>query len=100
MRQLFVDSRDRITGTSTNFTIQLRDTLKVGPDNAFRIDNLRVPMVLPLIQNKVNDTFYFQLSGVTKHVAFLPGSYSGVDLATMIQTELSAAHPEDLGRNL
>lgn len=95
MRQLFVDSRDRVSGTTTNFTIQLRDTLKVGPLNSFRIDNLRVPMVIPLIQSGVNDAFYFQAGGVTKRVGLLPGSYSGTDLATMIHTELSATHPED-----
>jgi len=94
MRQLFVDSRDRVSGTTTNFTIQLRDTLKVGPLNSFRVDNLRVPMVIPLIQTGVNDVFYFQSGGVTKNVGLLPGSYSGTDLATMIDAELSAEHPE------
>ena len=64
MRELFVDSRDRVPGgTSTNFTIQLREQLVVGPENSFRIDYLRVPLVIPRIQLGINDKLYFTVSG-------------------------------------
>jgi hypothetical protein len=34
-RSLFIDSRDRISGTPTNFSIQLREQLVVGPARQF-----------------------------------------------------------------
>ena len=66
MRQLFIDSRDRVTGSTTDFTIQLRETLSTtGGVNFFRIGELRVPLVIPLIQAGVNDTFWYSLGGYT-----------------------------------
>ena len=57
MRQLFVDSRDRVSGTTTNFSIQLPETLVIeGSSHRMRIDNLRIPLVVPTIQTGVNDT--------------------------------------------
>jgi hypothetical protein len=91
MRELFIDSRDRISGTSTNFSIQLREQLVVGPENSFRIDYLRVPLVIPRIQLGINDRLYFTVSG-TRHTATLAaGNYSGVELAAELQTALRVA---------
>ena len=59
MRQLFIDARDRVQGTSTDFVIQLRETLSTTAGvNFFRIDELRVPLVIPLIQKGINDIFW------------------------------------------
>ena len=64
-RQLFIDSRDRIPGgTTTDFQIQLRQQLVVDPSHTFRIDQLRIPVVIPLIQTGINDLIYFTLGGV------------------------------------
>ena len=63
MRQLFVDSRDRISGTTTDFTIQLPETLVIeGNGHKARIDNLRIPMVIPTIQTGINDTIIVPVS--------------------------------------
>ena len=84
MRQLFIDSRDRTTGSTTDFTIQLRETLSTtGGVNFFRIDELRVPLVIPLIQAGVNDTFWYSLGGYIKSVTLAAGNYSGTDLAVL-----------------
>ena len=102
MRQLFIDSRDAVPGgTSTNFTIQLREQLVVGPDDSFRIDFLRVPLVIPLIQGGGNDDIWFTLQvpavGATPartqiYAAMLThGNYSGTDLAALIQTAMTSA---------
>ena len=40
MRQIFVDSRDRVSGTSTDFVIQLPQTLNIESRTRGRIDNL------------------------------------------------------------
>ena len=61
MRQLFVDSRDRVSGTSCNFTIQLPQTLVLDGSHRGRIDNLRIPLVIPTIQTGVNDTLTVKL---------------------------------------
>jgi hypothetical protein len=96
MRQLFIDSRDRVTGSTTDFTIQLRETLSTtGGVNFFRIDELRVPLVIPLIRAGVNDTFWYSLGGITKSVTLAAGNYSGTDLAALIKAELDDHSPED-----
>ncbi len=85
MRKLFVDSRDRVQGSTTDFTIQLRETLSTtGGVNFCRIDELRVPLMIPLIQAGVNDTFWISLGGFTKFVTLSAGNYSGTDLAALL----------------
>jgi len=91
MRQLFIDSRDRSTGSTTDFTIQLRETLTTTALNTYRIDALRVPLVIPLIQKGINDVLWFYLGGVVRHVTLTYGNYSGTDLATEIQYQLSTS---------
>ena len=57
MRQIFVDSRDRVSGTSADFSIELRETLVIeeGGHKA-RIDQLRIPLTIPTIETGDNDT--------------------------------------------
>jgi hypothetical protein len=92
MRCLFIDSRDKVAGGSnTDFKIQLPTTLVLEKGAQFRIDNLRIPMVIPLIQQGVNHRLYVKVesSGTQYFYASLPqGSYSGVELAQLIQTQL------------
>ena len=96
MRQVFCDSRDRTTGTTTDFTIQLRETLSTTNGvNFFRIDELRVPLVIPLIQAGVNDTFWFSLGGYTKFVTLAAGNYSGTDLAALLHDAVTNKEPEN-----
>ena len=66
MRQLFVDSRDRVSGTTTDFTIQLPETLTIeGSSDKGRIDNLRIPVAVPTIQTGKNDTMLVKLGAQT-----------------------------------
>ena len=90
MRQLFIDSRDRIPGgSSTDFTIQFREQLVLGPADSFRIDNLRIPLVIPLIERGFDDKLWYTVAGQRYSVTLPPGNYSGTDLATLIQTALA-----------
>jgi hypothetical protein len=94
MRQWFVDSRDRISGSTSDFQIQLREQLVSTKAMSFRIDDVRLPLVVPLIQQNYNDKLYFTLSatGTTvQSVTLTPGNWSGTDLASMIQTQLAAS---------
>ena len=91
MRCLFIDSRDRISGSTTDCKIQLSTTLVLKQGVKFRIDNLRIPMVIPLIQQGVNHRLYVRIesSDPKYFYASLPqGSYSGVELAQQISTQL------------
>ena len=92
MRQIFVDSRDRITGTSSDFTIQLPSTLVLEGRHQARIDDLRIPMTIPTISS-TNNTIQ-ALMGSTPYTVTIPTSqYTGDSLAAAIQTVLTAAIP-------
>ena len=88
MRQIFVDSRDRVAGTSCDFRIQLPETVVLPPGRRGRIDNLRVPQVFPTIQAGTNDTLVVN-NGAANTVTIAKGNYNGAGLAAAIQTALS-----------
>ena len=98
MRQLFIDSRDRIAGSPQDFKIQLRDTLTTTAANYFRIDNMRIPLVMPRVKTGLNDKLYINFGGPSVLQVFAitltQGTFAGGELATMIQTALHDAHPE------
>jgi len=93
MRQLFIDSRDRVSGTSTDFTIQLPETLVVEGRRRARIDNLRIPLVIPTIRKDVNDTVIVSLGGSSYTVHIPQANYDGPGLAAAIQQSLSSTTP-------
>ena len=49
MRQIFVDCRDRLSGTTTDFTMALPQTLSLNSGHTGRIDDLRLPNAIPTI---------------------------------------------------
>ena len=90
---LFVDSRDRVSGTTTDFSIQLPETMHIEALGRGRIDNLRIPLVIPTIQSGVNDTLQVRV-GSTNYTVTLPqGQYDGPGIATVLQGLLFAAAP-------
>ena len=85
MRQLFVDSRDRVSGSTTDFSIQFPETLVIEPGHKMRIDNLRIPLAVPTIQTGKNDTLQVRL-GATTYTATMPqGNVDGTLLASNLQ---------------
>jgi len=87
MRQIFVDSRDRVSGSQSDFTIQLPSTL-VLEGNQARIDDLRIPMTIPTISS-TNNTINV-LMGTTNYSVTIPTSqYDGNGLASAIQGALA-----------
>jgi hypothetical protein len=99
MRQVFVDSRDRVpsSNSTTDFSISLPETLVLeGGNHRGRIDNLRVPMVIPTIQSGVNDTLTVQVSTgtpFTTTVQISGGNYDGPTLASVLQGNLTSQVP-------
>ena len=94
MRQIFVDSRDRVSGTTTDFTIQLPETLVLeGNAHRARCDNLRIPLTIPTIRTGTNDTIVVLL-GAQLYTATIPqGNYDGPTIAATIQSLLQATAP-------
>ena len=92
MRQIFVDSRDRVSGTSSDFTIQLPSTLVLEAGHQARIDDLRIPMTIPTVSS-VNNTIQV-LMGSTAYTVVIPTSqYDGPGLAAAVQAALQANVP-------
>jgi hypothetical protein len=93
MKQVFVDSRDRASGTPSNFILQLPSTLVLQQATRGRIDDLRVPVTIPTIQAGVNDTITFRM-GSTNYLITIPeANYDGVGLASQLQSLLTSTAP-------
>ena len=88
MRHIFVDSRDRISGTTTDFTIQLPETLTIESGRRMRIDSLRIPLTCPTIETGDNDTIK-----ATYTVTIPQANYDGPTLAGVLQAQLNATAP-------
>ena len=93
MRQIFVDSRDRVSGTSTDFVIQLPQTLPIETKAKGRIDNLRVPITIPTVRTGVNDTLSVNVGGLNYTAILAQSNYSGPGLAAAVQLALSRTTP-------
>ena len=93
MRQLFIDSRDRVSGTTTDFTIQLPETLSLGSGHRGRIDFLRIPVTIPTIRTGINDTFVVLIGSTSYTISSPQANYDGTGLASAIQSRLAATAP-------
>ena len=93
MRQIFCDSRDRVSGTTCDFVIQLPETLSLGSNHRGRIDNLRIPLVIPTIQTGTNDTFVVLLGSTSYTVTLPQANYDGPGIAAALQGRLTATAP-------
>jgi hypothetical protein len=78
MRQIFVDSRDKVPGgTSTNFSIVLPQTLALESGHQGRIDDFRLPMTMPTVYHG-NSGIYLTI-GSTPYEKFIPeGQYNSL----------------------
>ena len=93
MRQIFVDSRDRVSGTSCDFTIQLPQTLVLEGKHRGRVDHLRVPLTVPTIQSGLNDTLRVQLGSAVYTITLPQQNFDGPGLAAQIQSQLASTAP-------
>jgi hypothetical protein len=90
MRQLFIDARDKTSGTNASFTITLPQTLALSSGHQGRIDDLRLPVTTPTIYEG-NNTIDFWVDGEYKTATIASGNYNGSDLATAIWNALAFA---------
>ena len=88
MRQIFVDSRDRSSGTSTNFSMSLPQTLSLSSGHQGRIDDLRLPNAIPTISDASNKIDVF-MNGYYSYLTMQNGNCnSGGELADKIRNVL------------
>ena len=90
MRQIFVDSRDRISGTPSDFTIQLPSTLVLEENHQCRIDDLRIPITIPTVSS-LNNTIQVLMGSSTYTVTVPTSQYDGPGLAAAVQVALQGA---------
>ncbi len=93
MRQIFVDSRDRTSGTSTDFSITLPQTLALESGHQGRIDDFRLPMTVSTVYVG-RQTIRVQMGSQIYEVWLSGGQYAtGADLANEIRSKLAAGVP-------
>ena len=95
MRQLLIDSRDRVatSASSTDFSVNLPQTLTLTRGQRMRVDNWRIPLTIPTIRTGVNDQLLVQV-GVGNYTMTVPqGQYDGPGLAAILQSLLQATVP-------
>ena len=87
MRQLFIDSRDRVNdgGTSADFRILLPQTLVLENTQQLRVDHFRLPITIGTI-NSSND----QVLCVKHTIQIARSNYDGPSLAAALQAALTA----------
>ena len=88
-----IDSRDRIVGTSTDFTIQLATTLNLDVGHQVSVAALRVPLVIPTIQRGVNDCLVVTTAGGEASAYVGAGQVNGSNLALKVLEALCRASP-------
>jgi hypothetical protein len=88
MRQIFVDSRDRSAGSSTDFSIVLPQTLSLDSSHQARIDDLRLPNAIPTI-SVVNNGVHVKMGADYYYLTLQNGQVnSGPDLANVLRAQL------------
>ena len=93
MRQIFVDSRDRIKGTPCDFSIELKRTLVTSDRiHRMRVDHLRLPIAAPTITTS-NNTLIIQI-GSTNYTITMPAkNYDNSTLISTLQSQLALIAP-------
>ena len=91
MRQIFVDSRDRDSGSSSNFSISLPQTLALEGGHQARVDDLRIPSTIGSI-NPHNNTIEVLMGSQTYLVTLTIQNFTdGASMAAAIRNQLQAA---------
>ena len=89
MRQIFVDSRDRSSGTTANFSMALPQTLSLSSGHQGRIDDLRLPNAIPTVSSINDGLQVIDKNGQRWNLTLGHGQcFTGNDLAVKLQNHL------------
>ena len=93
MRRIFVDSRDRISGTPSNFTIQLRHTLNTTDrPHRMRLDHVRLPISIPTLTTQSN-VLTVATASANYSITLPARQYDVVTFPQTLQNSLTTAIP-------
>jgi hypothetical protein len=91
-RHLYIDSRYRTSGSDTDFSIALNETVDCEAGTRCWVAGVTFPNTLYTIEEDVDDLWYVavRIGGVTSGYAFKLsyGNYGGVELAAEMQAKL------------
>ena len=97
MVKIYVDSRNRISGTNEDFVFQIPESIDL-PDSQCYVDVVLLPNVFLTIKSGYNDKLRFRESVVTQQggtatvyahqVSIASGQYNGITLAEAVQTAM------------
>ena len=89
-RKLYIDSRFRASGSHSDFTYQLAQSIEVPHGMVAIIDTVSVPNVFQTVDGTRNK-LYLEIYGANPQVITLTtGQYNGVTLAAELQAQLNA----------
>jgi hypothetical protein len=94
IEKIYIDSRDRISGDSSDFKIKLPRRVKVNNNSFFSIDNVNIPYTINTIETGHNNLYISQYS-VTLYtttyykVELTNGYYSGASLVAEINNQIT-----------
>ena len=96
MKLYFLSSRRRISGTASDFVVDLRETMSIADGCKFRVDQLRLGIAFMLV-NENNRNLFFRVGNYVGRAILEIGQYSSEQLATTIQFCISQALPSSYG---
>lgn len=92
-RSIFVDSKDRISGTPSNFTIQLKHTLNTTDrPHRMRIDHVRLPISWPTLTTQ-NNILTISVGSTTYSMTLPAKQYDATTFPQTLQNSLAATIP-------
>ena len=93
LRRIYIDSKYRSGGTSSDFTYDLPVSLEV-PDNTIGfVDSVFFPNVFTTLHEDNTRLYLIEVDSVTKYEKILlleTGNYTGQDIATLLEVTLNA----------
>jgi hypothetical protein len=89
-RKLYIDSRYRASGSHSDFTYQLSQSIEVPHGMVAIIDSVSVANVFQTIDSTRNKLYVDVFNHSPQVVTLTTGMYNGVTLAAELQTQLNA----------
>jgi hypothetical protein len=84
----YIDSRDRCSGSASDFQVQLMEPVQLFTESKLRVDQIR--LVNSFLTVDVNNQNVYLLEGSSVRVATLPlGWYNAINLSSVIASSLS-----------
>jgi hypothetical protein len=89
-RKLYIDSRFRSSGSHSDFTYQLAQSIEVPHGMVAIIDTVSVPNVFQTVDSTRNKLYIEVYGAPAQTVTLTTGMYNGVTLAAELQAQLNA----------